>query len=119
MCERNLKKDADEIARFKKLGLKNEQDAVEKCLTSSLDAKDKVGKIIEKMIEDTQSEMTPKQPQMTFGNASEKYTHEQVAGCIHNFLATNSFNNYFINYNYLPPNTVPAIDDKNVNSKSQ
>ncbi|AOW41486.1 bro [Trichoplusia ni granulovirus LBIV-12] len=114
MCERNLKKDADEIARFKKLGLKNEQDAVDKCLTSSLDAKDKVGKIIEKMIEDTQSEMTPKQPQMTFRNASEKYTHEQVAGCIHNFLATNSFNNYFINYNYLPPNTVPAIDDKNV-----
>ncbi|AAF05245.1 ORF131 [Xestia c-nigrum granulovirus] len=92
VCERNLKKDSEKIARFKLLDLQNEQDAVDKCLTPSLEAKNKVAQIIQTMIDDSQKEITLEEPHVSFENASDVYSHQQVAGCIQKFFTTNIIN---------------------------
>ncbi|AQQ80288.1 BRO-A [Betabaculovirus altermyunipunctae] len=106
MCEHNLKKDAEDIARFESYRFESERDAVNRCLSSSVEAKDKLGKIIQNLIDETQAELTPKKPHISFENADKVYTPEQVVGCIRN-----SFNSYIFNFMPTPLVTSP-IENK-------
>ncbi|ACH69487.1 BRO [Pseudalatia unipuncta granulovirus] len=108
MCKRNKNIHSKLIEEFQSLQLVDENDCVEKCLTPSVDAKERINTIVEGIVENMSKELVPATPQRSHTNAGEMYTAEQVVHTMNNcqnFFVKNVFN---IQYFAGSPNT-PAI----------
>lgn len=89
MCKRNRVNHSKLIEEFKSLKLSDENDCVAKCLMSSVDVKERINTIVEKIIEDMK-EFVPNTQQRSHSNAGDIYTAEQVV------YAMNNCQNYFV-----------------------
>ncbi|WBB27177.1 BRO-B [Mythimna sequax nucleopolyhedrovirus] len=108
MCRRNKNIYAKQIEEFKALGLTSEDDCVLKCLTPSVNAKERINAIVENIVENMPKKLTPSTPQRKHDNAGEMYTAEQVVHTMNscqNFFVKNMFNIKY--YNVMVP-TPPA-----------
>ncbi|AOW41465.1 bro [Trichoplusia ni granulovirus LBIV-12] len=108
MCKRNKNIHSKLIEEFQSLQLVDENDCVEKCLTPSVDAKERINTIVEGIVENMSKELVPATVQRSHTNAGEMYTAEQVVHTMNNcqnFFVKNVFN---IQYFAGSPNT-PAI----------
>jgi len=109
MCKRNRNIHSKLIEEFQSLQLVDENDCVEKCLTPSVDAKERINTIVEGIVENMSKELVPTTPQRSHTNAGEMYTAEQVVHTMNNcqnFFVKNVFN---IQYFAGSPNNTPAI----------
>lgn len=109
MCKRNRNIHSKLIEEFQSLQLVDENDCVEKCLTPSVDAKERINTIVEGIVENMSKELVPTTPQRSHMNAGEMYTAEQVVHTMNNcqnFFVKNVFN---IQYFAGSPNKTPAI----------
>lgn len=109
MCKRNKNIHSKLIEEFQSLQLVDENDCVEKCLTPSVDAKERINTIVEGIVENMSKELVPTTPQRSHTNAGEMYTAEQVVHTMNNcqnFFVKNVFN---IQYFAGSPNNTPAI----------
>ena len=101
MCQRNKNTHSKLIEEFKSLNLMDEDDCVAKCLTPSLEAKERINAIVEGIVENMSKDLVPASPQRRHSNAGESYTAEQV---VHTM---NNCQNYFVknvyNINYFAP----------------
>ncbi|QAT90315.1 baculovirus repeated ORF [Spodoptera exempta nucleopolyhedrovirus] len=90
MCKRNRVNHSKLIEEFRSLNLENEDDCIAKCLVSSVDVKERINTIVEKIIENMSKEFVPTTQQRSHSNAGDIYTAEQV---VH---AMNNCQNYFV-----------------------
>nr|AOL57213.1 BRO-B [Chrysodeixis includens nucleopolyhedrovirus] len=114
MVEKNRLVDRTAIEHFKSLELTSEEDAILKCLTPSIEAKERVAKIVHDAINDIKGETKPEGDLKTYENASEFYSPQKVHDqCIKNYYSVN--NNFFNNTMPLQDSSVLvlAIDDGN------
>nr|WIE95337.1 hypothetical protein [Microctonus hyperodae filamentous virus] len=82
MCKKNDKANDKIIANFQALQLLNEDDAVAKCLTPSLEAKDRLARLIQETIEQIKNEA---EPQTEAKRTVESYTPEDIVGFVKNY----------------------------------
>ncbi|ACI47506.1 BRO-2 [Spodoptera litura nucleopolyhedrovirus II] len=114
MCKRNRNIHFKQIEEFKSLGLVDEDDCVAKCLTPSVDAKERINTIVEGIVEDMNKELVPTTPQRRHSNAGETYTAEQVVHTMNNcqnFFVKNVFNVRFYNCSEATPKQQLALDN--------
>ncbi|QEI03566.1 BRO-B [Spodoptera cosmioides nucleopolyhedrovirus] len=119
MCKRNRNIHFKQIEEFKSLGLVDEDDCVAKCLTPSVDAKERINTIVEGIVEDMNKELVPATPQRRHSNAGETYTAEQVVHTMNNcqnFFVKNVFNVRFYNCSEPTPKQQLALDNSVDNS---
>ncbi|ABY47745.1 BRO-A [Helicoverpa armigera granulovirus] len=106
MCKRNKTIHSKLIEEFKALNLVDEDDCVTRCLTHSVDAKERINAIVEGIVDNMSKELVPTKPQRSHANAGEVYTAEQV---VHTM---NNCQNYFVknvfNINYVAAAPPPA-----------
>ncbi|AKR17389.1 BRO-E [Urbanus proteus nucleopolyhedrovirus] len=109
MCQRNRNIHSKLIDEFKALQLAGEEDCVAKCLTPSVEAKERINSIVEGIVEGMSKDLVPDTPQRRHSNADKAYTAEQVIHTMNNcqnFFVKNVFNVKY--YNIVAPVT-PAI----------
>nr|ANS70958.1 baculovirus repeated ORF i [Lymantria dispar multiple nucleopolyhedrovirus] len=100
MCERNGHVYAKMIEEFKALGLESEEDCVNKCLTSSFEAKERIQAHIEDIIKRCNEDLAPKEEAKTHENAGDVYNAHhllQVMNNCHNYTVKNVYNMKFYN----------------------
>jgi hypothetical protein len=100
MCERNKYTHFKLIEEFKTLGLTSEEDCVAKCLTPSVEAKERINSIVEGIVEGMSKDLVPATPQRTHANAGEAYSADQVVHTMNNcqnYFVRNVFNVKFYN----------------------
>ncbi|AXU41506.1 BRO-D [Alphabaculovirus altermyunipunctae] len=105
MCRRNKNIHSKQIEEFKALGLTGEDDCIAKCLTPSVDAKERINAIVENIVENMSKELVPVTLQRKHENAGEMYTAEQVVQTMNNcqnFFVKNMFNIKYYNVT-IPP----------------
>ncbi|QBQ01672.1 bro-a [Hyphantria cunea granulovirus] len=120
MCARNKSIHSKIIEEFKTLGLANEEDCVTKCLTASVDAKERINSIVENIIEGMSKELVPSTPQRRHSNAGDTYTAEQVVHTMNNcqnFFVKNVFNIKY--YNVAAPPPSPTDSPKAIENKQK
>nr|QDH05916.1 Ld-bro-d [Lymantria dispar multiple nucleopolyhedrovirus] len=104
MCQRNRHVYGKMIEEFKALGLESEEDCVKRCLTSSLEAKERIQAHIEDIIKRCNEDLTPKDEAKTHENAGNVYNAHhllQVMNNCHDYTVKNVYNMKF--YNTPPP----------------
>nr|AGE61330.1 BRO-B [Chrysodeixis chalcites nucleopolyhedrovirus]AGE61778.1 BRO-B [Chrysodeixis chalcites nucleopolyhedrovirus] len=116
MVKKNRLVDRTAIEHFKSLGLMSEEDAILKCLTPSIEAKERVSQIVRAVIDEIKNETKPEGSPKTYENALEIYSPQQVHDqCIKNYF---NGNNYIFNGS-MPAQDVSsimqAIDNKSSN----
>nr|UQV25660.1 hypothetical protein [Spodoptera litura nucleopolyhedrovirus] len=114
MCKRNKNIHSKLIEEFKSLQLIDENDCVAKCLTPSVDAKDRINSIVEKIVEGMSKDILPTTPPRRHSNASETYTAEQMVHTMMN--CQNYFVNNVFNINFVSAPT-KAIEEPASNEK--
>ncbi|AAZ67478.1 orf108 [Trichoplusia ni single nucleopolyhedrovirus] len=100
MCERNKNIHSKMIKEFNALGFTSEDDCVAKCLTPSIEAKERINTIVEGIVEGMNKDLVPSTPQRRHSNAGETYSAEQVVHTMNNcqnFFVKNVFNIKFFN----------------------
>lgn len=100
VCKRNRNIHSKMIEEFKALNMCDENDCVEKCLTPSVEAKERINAVIEVIVGDMSKDLTPSTPQRRHSNAGETYSTEQLIHTMNhcqNYFVKNVFNinNYF------------------------
>nr|ALN41998.1 bro-a [Cnaphalocrocis medinalis granulovirus] len=99
MCKQNKNIHSKIIEEFKALNFIDENDCVAKCLTPSVDAKERINITVESIVENMSKELVPSTPQRSHLNASEMYTAEQVVQTMNNcqnYFVKNVFNINFV-----------------------
>ncbi|AMF83809.1 bro-A [Cnaphalocrocis medinalis granulovirus] len=99
MCKQNKNIHSKIIEEFKALNFIDENDCVAKCLTPSVDAKERINTTVESIVENMSKELVPSTPQRSHLNASEMYTAEQVVQTMNNcqnYFVKNVFNINFV-----------------------
>ncbi|AAR28816.1 bro-c [Leucania separata nucleopolyhedrovirus] len=99
MCERNKNIHSKLIEEFKALNFIDEDDCVAKCLTPSVEAKERINAIVGRIVEDMSKELVPSAPQRSHSNANQMYTAEQVVHTMNNcqnYFVKNVFNINFM-----------------------
>ncbi|QWO71556.1 BRO [Orgyia pseudotsugata single capsid nuclopolyhedrovirus] len=96
MCQRNRYAHRKMIKEFKALGLESEEDCVAKCLTSSLEAKERMQAHIEEIIKRCNEDLAPKDEAKTHANAGNVYNAQQLVQAMtcQNYIVKNVFNFY-------------------------
>nr|AXS01075.1 bro b [Spodoptera frugiperda granulovirus] len=89
MCEDNRKCDQAIINRFKALNLVDEEDAVRKCFTPSIECKERFSQIINDTIDAIKNEV---KPQREAKRSSDAYTPEDVVSYINDHITKYDFN---------------------------
>nr|WAK98422.1 LdMPNV-ORF73 bro-e [Lymantria dispar multiple nucleopolyhedrovirus] len=110
MCQRNRHVYGKMIEEFKALGLESEEDCVTRCLTSSLEAKERIQAHIEDIIKRCNEDLTPKDEAKTHENAGNVYNAHhllQVMNNCHDYTVKNVYNMKF--YNTPPALTEPSL----------
>ncbi|AAY84045.1 BRO-D [Chrysodeixis chalcites nucleopolyhedrovirus] len=108
MCKRNKNIHSKMIEEFKALDFTSEDDCVSKCLTPSIEAKERINAIVEGIVEGMSKDLVPDTPQRRHSNAGETYSPEQVVHTMNNcqnFFVKNVFNIRY--FNVAPPNENP------------
>ncbi|AOW41396.1 bro [Trichoplusia ni granulovirus LBIV-12] len=98
MCADNKKCDQARIARFKALDLIDEEDAVRKCLTPSVECKMRIARLIEDTMVAVENEIVPQQDGKRYENVKTSYSPDQIVSCVKNYnknCVNNMFNFYF------------------------
>ncbi|AYD68237.1 bro15 [Heliothis virescens ascovirus 3h] len=99
MSKRNKNIHSKLIEEFQSLNLVDEEDCVVKCLTPSVEAKERINAIVEGIVDDMSKELAPATPQRSHSNAGDTYTAEQLVNTMNNcqnYFVKNVFNiNYF------------------------
>ncbi|BBB16604.1 Bro17 [Heliothis virescens ascovirus 3j] len=99
MIKRNKNIHSKLIEEFQSLNLVDEEDCVVRCLTPSVEAKERINAIVEGIVDDMSKELTPATPQRSHSNAGDTYTAEQLVNTMNNcqnYFVKNVFNiNYF------------------------
>ncbi|ABQ52058.1 bro-6 [Spodoptera litura granulovirus] len=103
MCERNKMIDSKAIEEFKSLQLIDEDDCVKRCLTPSLEAKERVNTIVAGIMEDMSRNLIPETPTRTHDNAEHVYSPQQVVETM------NNCQNYFVEKLFINCNTQPSL----------
>jgi len=100
MCRRNKHTHFKLIEEFKALGFAGEDDCVAKCLTPSVEAKERINSIVEKIVDNMSKDLIPTNSQRTHVNAGEAYSADQVMHTMNNcqnYFVRNVFNVKFYN----------------------
>lgn len=99
MSKRNKNIHSKLIEEFQSLKLVDEDDCVLRCLTPSVEAKERINAIVEGIVSDMTKELAPATPQRSHANAGDTYTAEQLVNTMNNcqnYFVKNVFNiNYF------------------------
>lgn len=99
MTKRNKNIHSKLIEEFQSLNLVDEEDCVVRCLTPSVEAKERINAIVEGIVDDMSRELAPATPQRSHSNAGDTYTAEQLVNTMNNcqnYFVKNVFNiNYF------------------------
>ncbi|ABO37308.1 Bro14 [Heliothis virescens ascovirus 3e] len=99
MIKRNKNIHSKLIEEFQSLNLVDEEDCVVRCLTPSVEAKERINAIVEGIVVDMSKELAPATPQRSHSNAGDTYTAEQLVNTMNNcqnYFVKNVFNiNYF------------------------
>ncbi|ABF47391.1 BRO-A [Clanis bilineata nucleopolyhedrovirus] len=118
MCERNKIANSKLIEDFKSLQLVDEDDCVAKCLTPSVEAKERINATVTKIVEDMNKELVPSTAPRTHSNAGETYTAEQVVHTMNNcqnYYVKNVFNIKYYTVDSVPDDALniarKAIED--------
>ncbi|ALD88541.1 baculovirus repeated ORF D [Helicoverpa armigera nucleopolyhedrovirus] len=114
MCQRNKTVNTKLIEEFKALDLIDEDDCVAKCLTQSVDAKDRINAIVENIVEKMAKELVPSTPQRRHSNAGDVYSAQQVVHAMNNcqnYFVKNVCNVRFYDEPNIIPGNVPAIEN--------
>nr|ANS70959.1 baculovirus repeated ORF j [Lymantria dispar multiple nucleopolyhedrovirus] len=96
MCQRNRYAHRKMIEEFKALGLADEKDCVAKCLTNSLEARERIQAHIEDIIKRCSDNLAPKEEAKTHENAGDVYNAQQLVQAMtcQNYIVKNVFKFY-------------------------